>query len=152
MEVLMKHRMPICSFLAALLLSSVFAVSARAQTPQVEAQVQNILATHPEAGMNPSLLNDPGWLKQHPDVDRFMADHPNVRRQVASGDFGGWGAYDENHGWHPATWWHQNHPDWVYANHPEWADRNGWAETDYRAHPEWFKHDYWKSHHHSWMH
>jgi hypothetical protein len=149
----MKLKLPVCLSIAALAFVSVFATLASAQMPppNVEAQFQNILAEHPDAAANPGLLRNPGWLRQHPNVNKFLADHPNVRRQIAAGDLSAWGAYDEGHVWHPASWWHENHPDWVYQNHPEWAEHYGWAQADYRAHPDWFHHKYWQAHPQPWL-
>ena len=57
----------------------------------------------------------------------------------------GWGAYDNNHNWHGARWWHQHDIMWFYANHPEWAIMDAlWLneDGDYDNYGTW--HDaYW---------
>jgi hypothetical protein len=127
-----------------------------AQTPETMAKLNNIISEHPALQQNPRLLNNPGWLRDHPNVARFMADHPGVRRDVASGAFeSNWGGWDpEHHSWHDAYWWHQNNPQWVYANHPDWGHNYGWYQNDYGAHPEWFHnptYQNWAAAHPEWV-
>jgi hypothetical protein len=75
----------------------------------------------------------------------------------------GCGAYDNNHRWHDATWWHWHYIEWFYAAHQEWAvmdalwltpdgdydNTNNWHDG-YRWHqsnPDFFyaNHPYWIS-------
>jgi hypothetical protein len=57
----------------------------------------------------------------------------------------GWGAYDNNHRWHGARWWHRHYIEWFYASHPEWAVMDAlWLtqDGDYDNNNNW--HDaYW---------
>jgi hypothetical protein len=43
----------------------------------------------------------------------------------------GWGAYDRNHHWRGARWWHRHNIEWFYATHPEWAAMDSqWRNED----------------------
>ena len=51
-------------------------------------QMDRYLTNHPEAAKelheNPSLINDPKWLGQHPDVQKYMVQHPNLKQSAVS--------------------------------------------------------------------
>ncbi|MGH7917746.1 MAG: hypothetical protein ACREQE_09775 [Candidatus Binataceae bacterium] len=104
-----------------------------AQSRQAENQFETMMRNHPEAQKNPALLNDPQWLRKHPDVKRFMNNHPGVRNQeMGRGGFGeyghnhnfaenrGEGAYGPHHHWHNKEWWSKNNRNWAEQHHPEW--------------------------------
>ena len=93
-----------------------------AQAPGAEADFQRYIANHPELQRDPSLMNNPSYLRAHPAFAQFLVDHPEVRQQAL-----GMGAYDHHHHWRDADWWHRHDPGWVTQNHPEW----------YHAHPGW---------------
>ncbi len=43
----------------------------------------------------------------------------------------GWGAYDRNHRWRGARWWHKHNIQWFYATHPQWAQMDSsWMDED----------------------
>jgi hypothetical protein len=137
-------------------LSLAMATPVFAQSPAAMQGLNNIISTHPALQQNPRLLDNPGWLAQHPNAARYMADHPNLRREVRSGAFeSNYGSWDPEHrSWHDAYWWHQNNPSWVYANHPDWGHNYGWYGNDYAAHPEWFHnptYQNWAAAHPEWV-
>jgi hypothetical protein len=141
--------------IAAALTTMALSAPAFAQSAAAMQGLNNIIATHPALQENPRLLDNPGWLANHPNAARFMADHPNLRREIRSGAFeSNYGSWDEHHRWHDAWWWHENHPDWVYANHPGWGHDYGWYDNDWRAHPEWFRnpgYQGWAAAHPNWV-
>jgi hypothetical protein len=59
-----------------------------APTGAEQNQMDRYLNNHPEAAKelheNPSLVNDPKWLGQHPEVQRYMNQHPNVKQSAAA--------------------------------------------------------------------
>jgi hypothetical protein len=119
----MKLKILTCSLLAATL-GAMFALPAFAQevNPQAEQQLRNWMARDPRLEADPGLMDNPTYLRNHPNFATWLSQHPNVHQQVER-----MGAYDNNHQWHSANWWHQNNPNWVAQNHPEWAGN----------HPEW---------------
>jgi hypothetical protein len=50
--------------------------------------MENYLTNHPkvadELHNNPSLINNPQWLSQHPEVNNWMSSHPNMKADAAS--------------------------------------------------------------------
>ncbi|MGD0120047.1 MAG: hypothetical protein ABSD30_18420, partial [Candidatus Binatus sp.] len=43
----------------------------------------------------------------------------------------GWGAYDNEHTWRGARWWHRHDIMWFYEHHPEWAVMDAlWLNQD----------------------
>jgi hypothetical protein len=138
-----------------------------AQSAQGERQFQKLLDQHPRAKENPALLSDPQWLRKHPDVNKFIRNHPGVQNQVLS-----MGAYDNGHRWHNQEWWYHHNPEWVQKNHPdwykkhpnwnngegawtknhEWRSRDWWVknhpEESEREHPNWFTHHHHHDHDH----
>jgi hypothetical protein len=109
------------------------AAPAFAQTAQQD--LQQYVNSHPELQANPSLMNNPTYRANHPDLNHFLETHPQVDRQR----YGSSGAYDRNHVWRNSDWWHHNHnnsyardhDDWYARNHPEAYSHPGWD----RAHP-----------------
>jgi hypothetical protein len=146
------------SFLAIMAFACVgFAMPALAQAPapQAEADLQQYISKHHEVQRNPSLLNNPEYLRNHPDLAHFIETHPNIQRQTMR-----MGAYDSNHQWRDPDWWHQNNPNWVAANHQEWnqshpewmrAGANPVGEGDYDAKHTWRARDWWVQHHPNWV-
>src|ERR1700674_2206308 len=96
-----------------------------------ETRFSQFLASQPGVASdlrdNPELLYDETYRSDHPELAQFLADHPriwahlNAQRETAGAAPDQFGAYDTQHRWHDATWWHQNSPDWFWENHPEWA-------------------------------
>lgn len=128
----MKIRPAIACF--SILLGTLFAMPAFAQSPRTENALQKMFVRHPELQNNPDLLKNPGYLQQHPNVKAFMEHHPRVDRQVLNQ----YGAYGPNNTWHNQSWWRSNNPEWMYNNHPEWAQN----------HPEWRGDGDWDDQHH----
>jgi hypothetical protein len=60
----------------------------QAPTGAEQNQMDRYLTNHPEAAKelheNPSLINDPKWLGQHPDVQKYMVQHPNLKQSAVS--------------------------------------------------------------------
>ena len=96
---------------------------------------------------NPELLYDPNYRDAHSALDQYLTNHPrvwaNLNTQRNSGgteqsQFGstaqpetGYGAYDSQHQWHDADWWHQYNSDWVWQGASQ-ADRQSQEEPEPR--------------------
>ncbi len=146
------------SLFLGVLLCVALAAPAFAQSPQTERKLQQIMQRHPALAANPSLVNNPQWQKQHPNVWTWFQDHPAALRQTSQA-----GAWERNGTWHNQNWWFQNNPNWVYQNHPEWIQGNpGWRQSgDWDADDHtWHNRDWymqnrreWAEHHHpEWAH
>jgi hypothetical protein len=119
----MKLKILVSSLMtAALSIMLIAPAFAQNVAPGTEQKLQNWMAKDPRLEANPGLMNDPTYLKNHPNFALWLQQHPAAHRQVE-----GMGAYDNNHQWHNNNWWHQNNPNWVAQNHPEWNTN----------HPEW---------------
>jgi hypothetical protein len=82
-------------FVAALSMTT-WAGAAFAQNPSTEPppdsgekdNIQNYLNNHPEQAKqlheNPSLINDPNWLKQNPKVATFLQKHPDMKERATT--------------------------------------------------------------------
>jgi hypothetical protein len=55
--------------------------------PSDRQEIDNYLVNHPDAAEalhhDPSLINNPQWLANHPEVQHFMSTHPNAQRMAA---------------------------------------------------------------------
>lgn len=133
---------------------TMFAGTALAQTPntKAETQWQQFLAKHPN--VQAGLVNDPGYLAQHPGMAKWLQKHPAVSAYARQqGQIGGW---DKNNQWHQRSWWMQNNPAWVHEHHPEWMEQNAvehHPQWVHQHHPGWYEseehhaHDHWDHHH-----
>lgn len=86
---------------------------------------------------NPNLIYDPNYRAQHPDLNRFLANHPNVWQSIKNQRYvyspnGGWGAYDNSGQWRNSPWWNENGA-WNRQN--QWRDRDWWKKND----PKWVR-------------
>jgi hypothetical protein len=105
-------------------------------------KMDRFLAAHPDVASkvreDPDLLYSKQFREEHPELQKFMQNHPNVYKKLDArigpspehamgGPEHGIGAYDQSHQWRDADWWHQHDPGWVNKNHPEWANN----------HPDW---------------
>jgi len=135
------------------LLCALGVAPAFAQTAQQD--LEQYIKSHPELEQNPSLLNNPRYLADHPDLQHFLATHPNVDRQRY-----GFGAYDPQHQWRDEHWWHDHDPNWVAANHPEWNESHpGWNEAPpalakdgaYDENHKWQSSQWWMKNHPNWV-
>ena len=68
---------------------------------------------------NPNLIYDKSFREQHPELQEFMQNNPQIWGKLANN--GRWGAYGPDHQWHEADWWREHDPGWVSKNQPEWA-------------------------------
>ncbi len=101
----------------AMLGAPTLAISAHAQSSQAE--FERYLAKHPNVRAHPELMNDPQWLRDHPNFAEFRGTHPNVAREArAMGD------YDSRHVWRDRNWWVQNDRTWAYKHHKDWFDHD----------------------------
>jgi hypothetical protein len=132
----MKHAKTLLAGAIAMLAAAAMASMAMAQVREFGPDLSNFLGEHPrlaeEVRANPSLLDSPQFRRAHPELQQFMQQHPGSYYRADSmppGGLRGPGAYDTNHQWRDANWWHANDPNWANKNHPEWA----------AAHPEWNK-------------
>jgi hypothetical protein len=124
-----------------------FAAPTFAQTAQQD--LQQYMKSHPELQQNPSLMNNPTYLSHHQDLAHWLSTHPQVNR----GRYGsGMGAWDSNHQWRDADWWHRNNPNWVYQNHPEWNQAHpAWTnDGDYDDQHQWRSRSWWQQNHPDW--
>jgi hypothetical protein len=121
---------------------------AQGPSPQAEAWFHQYIASHPEVQRNPSLMTNQNYLNSHPTFAQFLETHPNIRNQAF-----GMGAWDRNHQWHDADWWHQNDPDWVYQNHPDWNQSHpAWMNNgDYDDTHHWRNRQWWEQNHPNWV-
>jgi hypothetical protein len=133
----MKHSKTMLAGLI-LLLAAALPSIAMAQQDVFGDKMNKFLNDHPDVAAkvrsDPSLLYSKQFRHEHPDLQTFMQNHPETytrleQHGVYSGGHGA-GAYDQNHQWRSANWWHQNNPNWANQNHPEWA----------QSHPEWNNH------------
>src|SRR5260370_29184691 len=85
--------MKICTIIATATLGCVLSVTAAfAQTAQQD--LQQYISSHPELQQNPGLMNNPTYRANHPDLNRFLQNHPQVDRQR----YRNGGAYGHNGG------------------------------------------------------
>ncbi len=100
------------------------AAKAPAYSPDIAAyNLSNYLHYHPEIAQtlaaNPSIVNNPAYLNQHPDFKGFLMHHPGVQQQLTA------------RGWNFSRW-EQTHP-WSQRN--QWRDADDWSDRDW--HEEW---------------
>jgi len=143
-------------YVVAATLGAMFALPALAQNvnPGAEAKLQNWMAKDPRLEADPGLMDNPTYLRNHPNFALWLQQHPNAHQQVEQ-----MGAYDNNHQWHNTNWWHQNNPNWVSQNHPEWASNpTGWAnhpggpgEGDWDEHHVWHDRGWWGANRRDWV-
>jgi len=151
----MKRIVMLCLTLSLLASLPAFA---QMPNPTAESEWQTYLARHPGLAENPQLLNNPTYLNQHPQLAKWLQEHPAVFRQAREQ-----GMWDHNGAWHDASWWHEHNTDWMYRYHPEWAehhpewrgDNDGYFDEQHQwrdrhwwvaQHPEWVK-----QHHPGWL-
>jgi len=116
------------TFLISTALSCVLGAAAPAFAQTAQQDLQQYLNSHPELQANPSLMNNPTYRSNHPDLNHFLQTHPQVDRR----GYGTSGAYDRDHVWRNSDWWHHNDRDWHARNNSEWNySHPDWA----RAHP-----------------
>jgi len=67
--------------------------------PNDRREIDNFMVNRPDVAkelqQNPSLINNPQWLAQHPEVQHFMSTHPNVQKMAA--EHPDWGAKQIQH-------------------------------------------------------
>jgi hypothetical protein len=144
-------------YLVAASLGAIFAAPAFAQnvSQHTEQKLQNWIAKDPRLQADPGLMNDPTYLRNHPNFATWLQQHPQAHEQVEQ-----MGAYDKNHQWHNRDWYQKNDPDWQ-RNHPNWANNNypnQYANTghprgegDYDEHHEWHDRDWYRDHRQEWV-
>jgi hypothetical protein len=130
-----RNNMKFRAFLITAALGCALGAAAPAFAQTAQQDLQQYVNSHPELQANPSLMNNPTYRANHPDLNHFLETHPQVDRQR----YGSSGAYDRNHEWRNSDWWHhhhnnsydRDHDDWYARNHPETYSHPGWD----RAHP-----------------
>jgi hypothetical protein len=141
----MKHPITLLAG-AILLLATAIPSMTMAQESMFGQKMNHFLNAHPDVASkvraDPSLLYSKQFREQHPELQTFMQNHPEVYTRLEQKGIhpGGFGAYDSNHMWRDSDWWHQHDPGWMYKNHPEWASNHPDWRADQTAHPEWFGH------------
>jgi hypothetical protein len=118
------------SLLLAVILCVVVAAPAFAQTAKSERELQNILQRHPKLAANPSLVNNPNWQRNNPEVYDWFQKHPKIMAQTRH-----MGAWQTNGTWREPNWWFQNNPNWVYQNQPNWIQQN----PNWRQQGDWYE-------------
>ena len=85
--------------------------------------LSNYLHYHPDIARtlaaNPSIVNDPAYLNQHPDFKGFLTHHPGVRQQLTM------------RGWN-FRGWQQTHP---WDQRGQWRGADAWSDRDW--HEQW---------------
>jgi hypothetical protein len=133
------------------ILCAALAAPAFAQSAKVEQNLQTILQRHPKLAANPSLVNNPTWQKNNPNVYAWFQHHPKAMRQTSHT-----GAWETNGTWHNPNWWFQNNPNWVYQNQPNWIQQNpNWRQQGDWYNGQWHNRNWyqqnqpeWARHHH----
>jgi len=123
---------------------------AQAPNPVAERDWQTYLSHHPGLAENPQLLNNPTYLNQHPQLAKWLKDHPLVARQAREE-----GMWDHDGAWHDSSWWHEHNPDWLYRYHPEWAinhpEWHGPHDGAMDAQNQWHNRQWWTQNHPDWV-
>lgn len=88
---LLKHIVMVGTFVASTWMGAALAQTANPSpdsgpTGRENGTMENYLTNHPkvadELHNNPSLINDPQWLSQHPTVQNWMNTHQNVKQDA----------------------------------------------------------------------
>jgi hypothetical protein len=155
---MMKRILMIC-----LTVSLLAAIPAFAQqpNPQAEAEWQHYLSKHPGLAEHPEWLENPTYLKDHPNMTKWLHDHPAVAQQAREA-----GMWDKQGQWHEASWWREHHPNQANQYHPDWAQQHpeweqqhpGWNpnvqahnEGAMDEHHQWQQKEWWVEHHPNWV-
>jgi hypothetical protein len=137
---------------AAAVIYALSGATSYAQTAQQD--LEQYINSNPELRADPNLINNPRYLAAHPQLQHFLETHPNVDRARYRD-----GAFDNDHQWRDADWWHQNDPNWVAEHHPDWNQQHPqWANAEehhgYGAYDEkhkWRAREWWDKHHPDWV-
>lgn len=142
----MKHLKPL---LAVTIVALAMALPSIAAAQYNDRALNHFLDDHQrlkgELSRNPDLIFNRNYRRDHPELQVFMQQHPNIYGKIDRS--GRWGAFGPDHNWHEADWWHEHDPGWMYQNHPEWAEQHADWRDDREHHPEWFKHEEHAEHH-----
>jgi hypothetical protein len=124
---------------------------------------QWFLAHHPNIAeplaRNPQLLYDANWRSRFPSLQQYLANHPYEWQELAGENWAEgptqtqWGAYDDQHRWRDAYWWHQNNPNWFYDNQ-DWASLDSrWLDEDgaYDQQHRWHYGEWWYNQNPNWV-
>lgn len=115
-----------------------------------EHEWQTYLSRHPGLAEHPQWLNNPSYMKQHPNMAKWLQQHPRVRA-----DARGQGMWDHEGQWRDSDWWRDNHPNQMYQNHPEWAENHpnwrGPNDGDYDDHHAWHNRAWWQHNRNEWV-
>ena len=145
----MKLRI-LTGYAGALMLATIMARPVLAQNvnPKAERQLQHWMAEDPRLQSDPGLMDNPTYLRNHPNFATWLQEHPNAHRQVEE-----MGAYDNGHHWRDTDWWRHNDPDWMYEHHPEWVrDHPEWRhDGDWDDQHHWHDRDWWRDNNRDWV-
>ena len=127
-----------------------FRAFAQTPNPTAEHNWQTYLARHPGLRQHPEWLNNPTYLKEHPNMSKWLRDHPAVFQQAR-----GQGMWDQGGAWHDPSWWHKHDANAAYTNHPEWADHHrdwhGDNDGDNDDQQHWHARNWWVQHQPDWV-
>jgi hypothetical protein len=125
---------------------------------------QWFLAHHPNIAetlaRNPELLYDANWRSRFLSLQQYLANHPYEWQELNGENWAEgptrtqWGAYDDQHRWRDAYWWHQNNPNWFYDNHQDWASLDSrWLDKDgaYDQQHRWHYGEWWYNQNPNWV-
>ncbi len=135
-------------YMVAAALGATLAVPVFAQSAGTERKLQNWIDRDPRLQADPGLMNDPTYLRNHPNFATWLQQHPAAHKQVKE-----MGAYDRNHQWRNTDWWHHNDPDTMYKEHPEWVKNHPeWRKDgDWDDQQHWHDRSWWQSNHKNWV-
>ncbi len=141
----------------ALFTSSAFAQCGDAN-PRAVAEWNHYLQRHQGLREHPGWLNNGNYEKDHPNMMKWLHDHPHVL--ACSRQEGMW---DNQGNWRNANWWRSHNPNWMYQHHPEWAENHpdwqGPNDGDYDDEHHWHNRGWWtrtkadwvRKHHPDWF-
>jgi hypothetical protein len=108
----------------------------------------------------PGLLYDANWRSRFPSLGRYLANHPYEWQELNGENWADgptqtqWGAYDDQHQWRDAYWWHRNNPNFFYDNHRNWASLDSrWLDEDgaYDQQHQWHYGEWWYNQNPNWV-
>jgi len=125
---------------------------------------QWFLANHPNIAetlaRSPGLLYDANWRSRFRSLQQYLANHPYEWEELNGENWAEgpaqtqWGAYDDQHQWRDAYWWHQNNPNSFYDNHQDWASLDSrWLDEDgaYDQQRRWHYGEWWYNQNQNWV-
>ena len=139
-------------FLAMFLMAAALPAFAQGPPPNpgAEAHWDRFLSRHPGLAEHPQWLRNPTYMREHPNMEKWLHEHPRVLREARAQ-----GMWDHNGDWHDSNWWHQNNPSYASQYHPEWVENHpdwrGANDGDWDDQHHWQARNWWMNHHRDWV-